>query len=68
MTEPEAEPPLVNAVMTFTESGSGRRWLAGAWIGPLCDEGDIDNRLDLRATLDRVFVLTSFKVVRDDHA
>ena len=61
------EPPtdMVNVVMTFIDSDN-RRWLAGAWMGPLCAEGDTDVRLNVLDTLDRALALSSFKVVRPD--
>ncbi len=56
---------MVSVVMTFTDSDN-RRWLAGAWLGPLCAEEDASVRLSVLDMLDRALVLASFKVVRPD--
>ena len=53
----------VNAVLTFVDAVDGRRWLAGAILGPLMLEGDTDVQMDVAETIDRALTLTSFKVI-----
>jgi hypothetical protein len=59
------EPSRVNAVLTFVDE-TGREWLAGADMGPLCRfEGGTDavESMEVDRMKDRAFSLSGFKIV-----
>lgn len=59
-------PDLINVVLTF-ESPDGKRWLAGALLGPLEPLlGDGGQPIRVSEIIDLPLVVTRFTVVRDD--
>lgn len=61
----EGIPEAANVVLTF-EDPTGKRWLAGALLGPLVVEGDDSQTMDVAQMPDVALTLVSFKVVRRD--
>jgi hypothetical protein len=60
---PEGQSGEINIVLTFADS-SGKRWLAGALMGPLVPEGGGGEELvDVERMKDRAFTLLRFTVV-----
>ena len=60
MTDPPSE---VNAILTFAD-GDGRRWMAGAHLGPLVSEADNDDHVPVSTMIDRPWTLVDFRIVR----
>ena len=55
-------PDPINVVLPFRDS-DGKKWLAGALMGPVCAEGDMETRIQVPEMIDRALSLVSFKVV-----
>lgn len=63
MPSDEEIPEAVNVVLTFIDP-AGKRWLAGAMLGPLVAEGGNGESIEVGEMPDVALTLVSFTVVR----